>query len=419
MAGFIIPIVTAATMFSLEMAKHQSGVSAVRNVADSALLIGARSMSEDLLTDPNFNAYKSNKRAQELTNSAFKNMSQRMKLDTDLHDLEANFVIGEDSVEGTLKYRGNRDSLFSLFDKSLFKVEIDAKAAVPIRQRIDFHFVIDTSASMNVGASKDDQRIMIQETGCAFACHRGGPKSQPDYLRSRGAKMRIDIVANAVSEALGQLQRIPGQQAEIFVGLHTFSNTADTPAPLTNDLEKVAKALEKLDTVNRVGEGGTNYHYSFNQIGDEIANADRAPNAVLPTSRYVIVLTDGIGGSVQWTHPTQHQFRMDPNFRTFQPRLAYAQGLDPSACREFKNLKNTKVAVMELEYLPAGRSGSHIGIVEWFVENVLRRRVGKNVHSCASSEELVYRADDDEEIRENVEDMIADVIRKLGLRLTS
>lgn len=418
MAGFIIPIVVTGTMFSVEMAKHQSSVSAVRKVADSALMIGTRSMSEDLLNLSKFNENKSNKKAQALTESAFRNMSQRLKLNTDLQDLKADFVIGEDSVEGTLSYRGKRDSLFGLFKNSLFKVEIDATAIVPIRQRIDFHFVIDNSASMQVGASQDDQRIMIQETGCAFACHRGGPKSQPDYLRSRGANMRIDVVAHAVSEALEQFREISSVQAEVYVGLHTFSNTAETPVELTNDLDDIADALAVLDTVNRIGQGGTNYHVSFGQISDSIKAADRAPNAILPSKRYVILLTDGIGGSVQWTHPTLHRFRMDPDFRTFQPRLAYAQGLDPNSCRAFKDLKNTQVAVMELEYLPAGRAGGNVSIVEWFVENVLRRRVGTNVHSCASSEELVYRADDDKEIQKNVEKMISDVIKKLGLRLT-
>jgi hypothetical protein len=316
-------------------------------------------------------------------------------------------------------FSGARDSLFNLFDAALFDINLDATASVPIRQRIDIHFVIDASPSMNVGASRDDQEIMIRETGCAFACHRGGAKSHPDYLRDRGARMRIDVVADAVSTALDQFSEIPAQQAEVFISLHTFSNSAETPAELTNEFDEVSSALSTLDTVNRLGQGGTNYHVSFDQISNDIRSADRAPNAIIPAKRYIIVLTDGIGDPVQWTHPTLHEWTYDPNFKTFAPRFWIAQGLDAGACSSFKSLDNTEVVVMELEYLPAGRSGNHKSSVDIFVDRVLRPRVGTNTRSCASSSEHVYRAEDEREIRENIDEMISDVIAKLGLRLTS
>jgi len=253
-------MVSAVTMFSIETAKHQSNAAAVRQAADSALLMGARSMSDDILSDRNFNEEESRKKAQALAKSAFKNLSLNLKLKEGVEELETDFRIEDDSVEGDLSFTGRRDSLFNLFDADLFTIDVDAKATVPIRQRIDIHFVIDASPSMNVGASRDDQEIMIRETGCAFACHRGSAKSHPDYLRDRGARMRIDVVADAVTTALAQFEDIPPQQAEILIGLHTFSNTAETPAPLTDDFTEVAAALSSLDTVNRIGQGGTNYH---------------------------------------------------------------------------------------------------------------------------------------------------------------
>jgi len=74
----------------------------------------------------------------------------------------------------------------------------------------DITFLIDNSASLGVGATPADQRIMQNGMGCAFACHLPNSTFEtpwtPERAAQLGAKLRIESVREAVTEALTQLK---------------------------------------------------------------------------------------------------------------------------------------------------------------------------------------------------------------------
>lgn len=424
MTALLLPLIAATGMMSLDYAKAVSDKNRAQRAADAALLIGARSLAAAALQNSGLSEAAMKAQAVSVTTKAFDNAMRSFDV-ADQVSLNVDFTLQGSRVDAELDFVGRHDTVLgTLLPTSIF-MDVDTKVSVPLRQRVEVHFVIDTSPSMNVGASYDDQTIMIDQSGCAFACHRGNESNYPDYLRAFGAKLRIDVVKDAIDTAINQLSRISRRDLEVYVAVHTFSNDAENPVPLTNDATAAATGLAAVEAVSSIWQGGTNYHASFEDIAELIARADRSPGAVLPEKRFVAIFTDGVADVLQWSvaedgvqGQADHQFGQDPEFRTFEPRSGYLQGLDPLACDVFRRLHNTEVVGMNLVYLPVRRApGDAPTANDTFIANTLAPNADENMRRCAGNGRT-YRADNEARVRESMHQLTDDLISDLGLRIT-
>jgi Flp pilus assembly protein TadG len=278
---------------------------------------------------------------------------------------------------------------------------VTATISTPLQNYTDLHIVIDTSASMGLGASSSDQAALSQPTvlggiGCALACHFTDDVGDTDNLAAARAvynpatgtnvQLRIDAVKAAIVNALTAVQNANStvELAKLRIAVYTFSNALANVYPLQTGVSGAIAAVDAVDLAVSApcsgggsgcavtgGAGGTNISYSLQQLAATLAAAGDGSSSTSPLG-YVLLVTDGVQDSTYDYQATSGSSTntptVDPNWVAY-PTSGYTaafpgfvgdpivEPVDPSQCSAITSAAglNYKLMTMNVNYVvPTG-----------------------------------------------------------------
>jgi von Willebrand factor type A domain len=277
----------------------------------------------------------------------------------------------------------------------------EATAAADLSPYLDIHLLVDVSGSMGIGATPDDLAIMRTAVGCSFGCHLDGTYQR---ARNAGAKMRIDVVREAITRVIASSTDVEN----VRFAIHVFSSRFRTLSlPTDRDTAALAATSIMLDTTHGAG---TNLHKAFADIDDLIPAAGNGSSDT-ERKQVVILLTDGVEDSAYFKDGS---FIEDPAFVENAPTFRdhyRLQGVDPAMCAPVKD-RGVQVMAMYMPYMTSNEDGRYD-----FIRNVLTPEgIQSSLQECASSSSNAFAASSPEEIDAGMRKLFQQAL--LSVRLT-
>jgi Flp pilus assembly protein TadG len=400
MAVLSVPIIAAVAM-AIDFSRLLNAKNAVQNAQDSAMLAGVKLAQNTYAEGASIE--QSIARGEERATAYFVAETFNNK-SINAASFTPKILINARVVEGNGTYDpAELDSTFSkvlgVFD---MKLKVTNQISVTMGDHVEIHFIVDNSPSMGVGAAKTDIAIMAKAINCAFACHAPSDAkhwySTADQARTAGAKLRIDIVKESVSELIDDIKS--AGTTNIKVAIHTFSNTLRTVQKPTNDYAALQAAISAVDLNGEWGEGGTGFAYSLDAASKEIGQSEDGKTASGP-KKIALLFTDGLSTMGRYTQTISTEFEPDPMIKDFAPVLygpgAWAiQGFDPNYCKSLK-AADIELFTINTEYV-IPTVGTDNDARFQTIKDVLKKDIKKNLEKCATSSGHFYRADEPEQI---------------------
>lgn len=338
-------------------------------------------------------------------------------------------------------------SLMALLGKTEVAISNSVSASTGTPSFISINLLIDTSASMGIAASPADEAIVQGvssdlngpgQAHCAFACHyreyHNSPAGVPylaeptrDESAKRGAKLRIDIVSEAVKQLITTLKAKNLSGGQVVVSIYTFSSTlAELQAP-TSSLSKAATAADLIDITRDELQGGTNITGSIAELAAKL-DAGGTGESSMDRKSFVVILSDGVQSSHKVRFSNAAQKIIDwskSNDETFKTSTDdYVSGihvrqLDGDSCDVLK-AKNHTVLTTSVEYLiPPATISHHQGIFDFIQNDLLKTGLlQKNFQDCASEPTMAFHAKDSSEIAPMFKEVLDSIIASANPRLT-
>lgn len=284
----------------------------------------------------------------------------------------------------------------------------------------DYHFLLDNSPSMGLGATINDINNLIVATkaeqggnGCAFACHQvwnsGVEDTKSTYYAARrhNVRLRIDDLRQAVLDTIdyaGTLHHGSGDRARFSA--YTFGRKAlintykiDKLSDLTADTQSFRKAVGAVtlmstphSTYNQ--DALTSFDSSLTQVGNEIKLQGGTGTAPTDREQIVLMITDGVGNSLK--RPGCTGFYSGTEGRCFEP-------IDLAYCDQLK-ARGIKIAIMYTTYYAVNDHLYHTYVKKF------AGKIGPQLKECASTD--LYA-----EVR--MEDDMSAVMKKLFEKATA
>lgn len=346
--------------------------------------------------------------------------------------------INNNAITGTLGVDVQiQTTLSRILDRQTLPVQTTSRAEIQLSQYVELHFVIDTSASMGVGADAtaigqlaNATRNAFHPTGCAFSCHVPDeltPDVDPwlnswDLAQSQNIQTRIDVVKASIDTVLDDLA-VNAIGDRLSVGLHTFSNnlkTVSTPNPSIQNAKNKLAAIELSDDL---GGGGTDFHAVFDDLETTVGTSGDGSSPSRP-QKIVVFVTDGLATNAAYTYGgVQGHSLENPDFTPFSPTLgapgsfAQIQGFDDRICDDLKNRNGVTLATLNVEYI-IPTQGIGIGDTRFSdIERVLKDDIEEHMEACASTPDLSEVANNPVEIRAAMNELLRN-LQGTTIRLT-
>jgi Flp pilus assembly protein TadG len=414
-----IPLFGAAG-FAVDYAVQNARQADFQAAADAAVLAGVKATTEQLTSGTgNGKAKKAGKKAAaqyfDAQAGRFPGTRGRFKFSVD--------IVGTE-VKGKGVYTGKMTTFTSqLLGINKLNITAVSEVASGVAPAVDFHLVVDVSASMGIGASAADVQTMANTIGCAFACHApAGMTGFGDTVtqaHNAGARLRIDVVRDELRDLVDKLDlsRNLGNR----VAVHTFSNTMQTQIEPTGDAAQVNAALQNVRLASDWLQGGTDYAETLQTLATKLeSDASRDRNR----ERIVILLTDGVASNVRYDQAATNFWGTDPNFTVFNPvfngdgTTAFSlQGFDERLCRPLKRRGLATVYVINTEYVIPTVGTDHDGRFDT-IERELAGDINRHLQRCASQDEYAFQAGDAGELEAAIKEIIR-LLELNTLRLTN
>lgn len=295
-----------------------------------------------------------------------------------------------------------------------------ASSTLTIPAFTNIHIVIDTSSSMGIGATLQDQQLVYNATnGCAVACHYSGTTTS---ARNAGATLRIDVAKNAVVSALTQIANATNA-SRFQVAIYTMSSQFSTLFPLSPNISGAITAVKALDISNAPNDGGTNTTNSLKTLGNNLAT-DGNGLTQATAQGFVMLITDGVQDSDikvmrngSWVDGydsayTAYSPCTTPNCKNLSGFAVplVIESFDPSACSAIKTKGYTLMTLNTTYIVPPANlqsSNATLNSVFTFIQNYLLSSISTNLSSCASGASNAYSANSPTEINAAVQQMFA------------
>jgi hypothetical protein len=234
---------------------------------------------------------------------------------------------------------------------------------------------------------------------CAFACHITGQGDTVSQVRARtDARLRIDVLRDAVTTSLDTLRRAQIAPDQYRVALHTFSSEPRTLIaindPRASDMRAVEDVASRI-TMDRTG-GGSIIQRALAHVASTLppngdgSRPDRRRNIV-------ILITDGVETSLVW--PANRSYHYWSGYRSFAPTSSIhgIQNLDPQLCEPIKQT-GASMSVLRVEYVsPLGATGLAADAAD-YIRNVLLPLTEETIAGCASDRSRFLSANTSSEI---------------------
>lgn len=396
----------------------------IQSAADAAILAGVRQAQQ--ATKQGATNDQAKRRGVQLAGEFFRSQLEDHQIPYS-GQFNANVTIANTTFSGTATYSGESPLFFGkVFDTTNLPISIESAANIAGQEYNEIHIVIDNSASMGVGADNASIARMDGAINCAFACHI--PPGLPGYsdthimARDAGAQLRIDVVKNAASNLVSNLQA-EGYGDLLSVAVHTFSNSLETVQPATTDLAQVQTALSTVELSNALYAGGTGFDQAIDQLETEVGISGDGSRANA-RRKSVILVTDGVATNIQFDLAGTNVGTENPAFRAFNPVINGApggwftsQGFDDRLCRDLKTRNGATVITLNVEYvIPTVGTDGDTRFSQ--IDAVLKPDIERHMQDCASSPTLARTANDPAEIRAAMTDLLQN-LKAYNLRLTN
>lgn len=402
----------AIDFVGINMAKTKANAA-----ADAAVLTLGQSASEKFeLGEKNWKKF---------AKAASREMFDRnLRDDYHVTSFDPNVERKNNNFEATINYTFEYKSAFmGLFGKPVTRISETVAAVTAPESYMDLHFLVDMSASMGVGATAGDQHQMISNVGCAFACHVDVDWDDPNYsaVRSRGLKLRIDVVRDAIKKLVADLRSKGYDKNAVRISIDGFSNALIPVIGPTTNLSEVDAAISKIDLNNY--SVGSNITYSLNSL---IAKYGAGGNGSSESNRksYIILATDGVENSVfpKYTPPNIRGYKYDPNF------VNSAFGFSDAAVRRLQSpvgvscdaakASNHILLVAHIKYLSPPESDPQRKAVFHGIDNTVTPAARKELSACASQPDMYKWASTSQEIEQAFQGVLSQITKAKTLRLT-
>lgn len=231
-----------------------------------------------------------------------------------------------------------------IFGSPTADVAGQSSASMSLPSFINVYLMIDTSGSMSIGASSDDQARLIQTTGCAFACHDGQPfagyADQYAYAEATGVHLRYDVINSGIRKFFDTVDRDDPQHRYIRSSIYSFDSTLHNLTGSSTPISDTARLRNNLPTAPATSgdyAGATHFNESIGSVMADIGAGGDGLSAGHP-KKLLIIATDGV---------------QDPN-RTWTDDLSLRPQvtvIDTSFCNVLRAAK-VSVAFIHTAYLP-------------------------------------------------------------------
>lgn len=304
----------------------------------------------------------------------------------------------DNTVTATATYSAQSNTtIMKLFQKDFIAFSGETTASVGLPNYVDIHFVIDGSGSMGIGAELADQRKMYNSpSNCAFACHQMGSTFSPAAAHNAGAKLRIDVVREAIQSVISKIQEKKPRPESVRVALHLFSTTKYVMLPLTSDLDAALAKAATIDLMNN-SEGGSYISFAIKSLADNLSAAGDGTSASSRAS-FIVLLTDGIDDSATsvWNASTKSytlNFNRDMTKWITSSPSKQVPGGDPSFLQPFSatpcatlKSKGHRVLAVQIKYLLGYglRASPDVPKVN-FIQGEMARPLTEAFRSCATN----------------------------------
>lgn len=402
MTGLLMPVVLLAAGVGIDYGIALSSAQKLNSAAQGAVLAGlsevqARSergedIDEDLLTESIL---------------GFFNATSGGLVSTDILSATPQVVVNRNEISATLQYRADyRTTLVGIFGKDIVEIANQARAVVTLRSYISINVLVDTSQSMGIGATDNDQRLVAEVLNCAFACHINQARGNSNYDRARnnGATMRIDVARNAISSAIDVVEDAASFEDQVRMGLFKFDNNLTEIISPTNSLASDFAHLRSLvaqEILLGTNYGGTNQEEALHQIAARIP-ANGTGRSADDRLQYVVVVTDGVESGQAWL--ASRGWHLHAAASPNAPSQAYAAhevnyALRTDACQVLRDA-GIELYFVYTEYLEPkyGFIGSHDRGRFDFVSDYLFPIIEGRMASCTGTAEHVLHASTPAEI---------------------
>lgn len=391
LTGFFLLIVLATAGLGIDYSFGVNQYSRLQNSADFAAVSVAKSLAED------HNWHD----AQEVGHAAFTQNAQNID--------RASVKFSREVKDGTITVVATAEAQWDRYisqlltsNKSLIKAR---SVATQMKRPIDIMFVADVSYSMGIGATDADVALMQSRLGCAFACHMDGTDTAAHDI---GAKLRIDVIRDAVSETIDEIKSIKRNGDLIRVGLVTFSNSIVTSIEPTTDHNVIKHATDKIVMPEHDYQGGTDFHATLAKVALDIEARKKIYKD--GTQTYVILLTDAVEHTRMMVPGPSRAHLFDTDVPITSPFIyvdpeSYIMAISPVACDAVKNT-GASMMILAVNYVTKNIPGT-AGVIETQLKPIMPERNA----ACASDPSYVKNAHDPDEIRRSIGALTATAVR--------
>ena len=281
------------------------------------------------------------------------------------------------------------------------------KYGVPFK--LDVIFLVDGSGSMGMGANQTEQDRLINLTGCTFACH-SQPNPNYDLVRSAGISTKIDIGRQAMLSAIDSMN-LPQDGLDIRFGVYLFTNYLvpifDVTDPLSNDHAWVKQQIEQNVGLVPDWGGGTNLHYSLDQLEQRLA-AQAASENDSNRKKMVVIFTDGMEDAKETTTsgagPDANYIKNTPHYEDY---WTFTQNVNPQICAPLKSM-GYEIAIVWTKYvIPKEEHWSHQDNQFRFIRDVLLPQTQGKLQTCSSGGTYLWSADTPADIVDSLQELLS------------
>ena len=265
-----------------------------------------------------------------------------------------------------------------------YRVEAEAKIAFG-DGKYEFIFLVDVSPSMGIGASTSDRQIMQRAIGCQFACHEPWT-STVDRAHAAGARLRIDVVKDALKSLVTQLEEV--EDIELKTALYSFSNHLHIKTGLQDGIATFKSQANNIGIHREyLRGGGTNYNGVFKEFAQVMQ--DLKPRS--DVKQHVIILSDATSHHNLKSASKDHIWNKTPNY------IRYGGTFNPRWCQFLQEEENRTVHTMWVD--PGDTNADYEG----------------SMRACATSGEFFYKANSAAEIDKAFKELFENILKSVYL----
>jgi Flp pilus assembly protein TadG len=248
-------------------------------------------------------------------------------------------------VTASVAYAATGSLMFGgIFGSPTATMSGQSSASMSLPSFIDVYLMIDTSGSMAIGASSDDQTRLIQTIGCAFACHDGNPVAgyadAYTYAEATGVQLRYDVINSGIRKFFDTVDRDDPQHRYIRSSIYSFDsnlhNLTGSATPIS-DTAQLRNNLPAAPATSGEYDGATHFNESIGSVMADIGAGGDGLSAGSP-KKLLIIATDGVEDPNRtWTYDL-----------SLRPQVTV---IDTGFCSVLSAAK-VSVAFIHMAYLP-------------------------------------------------------------------